>query len=467
LLKISENSAAAPVSSPFSETLRVRGAHGARMRIAVFGLGYVGAVSAACLARDGHEVVGVDLKASKVSMINDGKTPIVEKYVGEMIADGANSGRLRATQSAAEAVAASELSLICVGTPSRSNGSLDTSAVEHVCSEIGAALRGGTDPHTVVLRSTVLPGTMRSLVIPALEAASGRDAGSGLHIANNPEFLRESTAVEDYDHPPKTVIGALDEETAARVAALYADIDAPLFLTSVETAELVKYADNAWHAVKVAFANEIGSLSKAVNVDSHDVMDIFCADKKLNISPAYLRPGFAFGGSCLPKDLRALIYRGKTLDVETPLLTGTILSNKRQIERAFEIITETGRKNIAFLGISFKADTDDLRESPQVALVEQLLGKGYNVRIYDRNVHVARLTGANRDYINDHIPHIADILCDDLESIVAEGEVVVIGNRAAEFRTVPAMMRPTQRLVDLVRIPLPENFPCRYDGVNW
>ncbi len=453
--------------SKFSETVRVRRAPGAQMRIAVFGLGYVGAVSAACLARDGHSVIGVDLKASKVSMINDGKSPIVEKYVGEMIAEGAESGRLRATQNAADAVAQSELSLICVGTPSRGNGSLDTAAVEHVCKEIGAALKGRSDPHTVVLRSTVLPGTMRSLVIPALEAASERNAESGLYIANNPEFLRESTAVEDYDHPPKTVIGAVDEETAGRVAALYAGIDAPLFLTGVETAELVKYADNAWHAVKVAFANEIGSLSKAVDVDSHDVMDIFCADKKLNISPAYLRPGFAFGGSCLPKDLRALIYRGKTLDVETPLLTGAVLSNKRQIDRAFEIITATGRKSIAFLGISFKADTDDLRESPQVALVEKLLGKGYQVRIYDRSVHLARLTGANRDYVNDHIPHIADILGDDLEETVAGAEVVVIGNRAAEFRTVPAMMRPTQRLVDLVRIPLPENFSCRYDGVNW
>ena len=437
------------------------------MRIAVFGLGYVGAVSAACLARDGHDVIGVDPQASKVGLINKGQSPIVEKYVGELIAEAVAAGRLRATSDAKAAVDVADMSLICVGTPSRGNGDIDMRAVAKVCGEIGDALRGETAPHMVVLRSTVLPGSMRELVMPTLERASGRNAASGLYIANNPEFLRESTAVHDYDHPPKTVIGADSPETARRVAALYETIDAPLFLTKVETAELVKYADNAWHAVKVAFANEVGSLSKAIGVDSHDVMDIFCADEKLNISSAYLRPGFAFGGSCLPKDLRALIYRGKTLDVDTPLLTGTLLSNRRQVVRAFDIITDTGRKDIAFLGISFKADTDDLRESPQVALVEQLLGKGYNVRIYDRSVHLARLTGANRDYINEVIPHIADIIDDNLESVVRNGEVVVIGNRAAEFRSVPSMMTPSQRLVDLVRIPIPEDFPCRYDGVNW
>lgn len=444
-----------------------RPANATRLRIAVFGLGYVGAVSAACLARDGHHVIGVDPQPAKVSLINGGHTPIVEKYVGEMIAEAVDRKCLRATSDAATAIAESDLSLICVGTPSKSNGSLDTSAVEHVCGQIGAALKGRTKPHTVVLRSTVLPGTMRSLVIPTLQAASGRDASSGLYIANNPEFLRESTAVEDYDAPPKTVIGAMDDATARIVAGLYHGIEAPLILTTVETAELVKYADNAWHAVKVAFANEVGSLAKALNVDSHEVMDIFCTDRKLNISPAYLRPGFAFGGSCLPKDLRALIYRGKTLDVETPLLRGVVDSNRRQIERAFEIITETGRKKISFLGVSFKADTDDLRESPQVALVELLLGKGYQVQIYDRNVQIARLTGANRSYINEHIPHIAEILSDDLEAVVAGGEVVVIGNRAAEFRGVPSMLTPEQRLIDLVRVPVPENCSFRYDGVNW
>lgn len=437
------------------------------MKIAVFGLGYVGAVSAACLARDGHQITGVDPQAAKVDLINKGLSPIVEKGVGDLILDAVTQGRLRATAHAEEAIADSDLALICVGTPSRKNGSLDAEAVVNVAHEIGARLRDRSEPYTVVLRSTVLPGTMREKVIPALEAASGRKAGESLRIANNPEFLRESTAVHDYYNPPKIVIGAHDEDTAATVASLYAGIDAPSFVTSVDVAELVKYADNAWHAVKVAFANEVGSVAKAIHVDSHEVMDIFCADQKLNISPAYLRPGFAFGGSCLPKDLRALIYRAKTLDVETPLLTGVVLSNKRQIDRAFDMIADGGKQNVAFLGIAFKADTDDLRESPQVALVEQLLGKGYNVRIYDRSVRLAQLTGSNRDYINNVIPHIAEILCDDLEETVAFGQTVVIGNRAAEFRNAPLMMKPPQRLVDLVRTPLPKDFQCGYEGVNW
>jgi GDP-mannose 6-dehydrogenase len=437
------------------------------MKIAVFGLGYVGAVSAACLARDGHHIIGVDPQAAKVELINKGLSPIVERGVGDLILDAVTQGRLRATRSAAEAIAESELALICVGTPSRRNGSLDTQAVLNVAREIGEHLRGADRPYTIVLRSTVLPGTMRGEVIPSLEAASGRKAGAGFYVANNPEFLRESTAVHDYDNPPKIVIGALDPRTADLVAGLYAGIDAPRFVTSVDVAELVKYADNAWHAVKVAFANEVGSIAKAIDVDSHDVMDIFCADRKLNISPAYLKPGFAFGGSCLPKDLRALIYRAKTLDVETPLLTGVVISNKRQIDRAFDMIVEGGARDIAFLGISFKADTDDLRESPQVALVEQLLGKGYNVRVYDRSVRLAQLTGSNRDYINGAIPHIAEMLSDNLEETVAFGRTVVIGNRATEFRNAPLMMKPPQRLVDLVRTPLPKDFQCAYEGVNW
>lgn len=437
------------------------------MKIAVFGLGYVGAVSAACLARDGHEVVGVDPQSAKVGLINKGASPIVEKHVDEMILHAVTSGRLRATQNADEAVEASELALVCVGTPSRRNGDLDTSAVAKVCAEIGAALSRGNRPYVVVLRSTVLPGTMRTLVVPTLEAASGRVAGPQLRIANNPEFLRESTAVHDYDNPPKIVIGAQDPETTDIVSALYEKIDAPRFSTSVDVAELVKYADNSWHAAKVAFANEIGSISKAIGVDSHEVMDVFCADHKLNISPAYLKPGFAFGGSCLPKDLRALIYRAKTLDVATPLLNGVVESNRRQIDRALDIIIDQGKRDVAFLGISFKADTDDLRESPQVTLVEQLLGKGFNVRVYDKSVRLSQLTGANREYITEVIPHIAEILADDLEETVEFGETVVIGNRAREFRSVPLLMRPPQRLVDLVRTPLPKDFACAYDGVNW
>jgi GDP-mannose 6-dehydrogenase len=442
------------------------------LRIAVFGLGYVGIVSAACLARDGHQVTGVDPQPTKVELVNAGKAPIVESFVGELVADAVAQGRLRATGSAAEAVAASDMSLVCVGTPSRRNGALDTGAVERVCEEIGAAIGAKGEPHLVVIRSTILPGTMRGLVVPALERAVGQGAGQGarglLRVANNPEFLRESTAVYDYDNPPKTVVGAEDPDVAAAVLALYEALPGPKIATRLEVAEMVKYADNSWHAVKVAFANEIGNIAKAVGVDSWEVMDIFCQDLKLNISPYYLRPGFAFGGSCLPKDVRALSYKGRDLDLDLPLLSALMPTNARQIERALEMIEARGERRIAVLGISFKAGTDDLRESPQVTLVERLIGRGYSLAIYDRNVHLARLVGANRAYIEEVIPHIGDLLSDDLAATVAHGGLVLIGNPAPEFKDLPALMRPDQRLLDLVRVPgLREALGERYDGVNW
>lgn len=444
------------------------------MRISVFGLGYVGVVSAACLARDGHQVVGVDPQPAKVALVNDGKTPIVEKYVGELIEETVADGRLTATTSAAEAVAATEMSLVCVGTPSRRNGSLDTTAVARVCEEIGQAIaakqtaNGAPAPHLVIMRSTILPGTMQGLVIPTLETAAGLPTGDILKIANNPEFLRESTAVYDYDNPPKTVVGAADPTTAEAVLDLYSDLPGPKIATTVAVAEMVKYADNAWHAVKVAFGNEIGNIAKAVGVDSWEVMDIFCRDEKLNISPYYLKPGFAFGGSCLPKDVRALTYKGRELDLELPLLNAVIPANIRQIDRAFETVTANGARRIAFLGISFKSGTDDLRESPQVALVERLIGKGYDLRIYDQNVALARLTGANRDYIQHVIPHISEILSDDLEAVLSHGDLVIIGNGAPEFRAIAERLSPDQKLYDLARIPgASERLGARYDGVNW
>jgi GDP-mannose 6-dehydrogenase len=438
------------------------------MRIAVFGLGYVGIVSAACLARDGHQVIGVDPQREKVDLVNAGRTPIVEQYVGELVGEGVAEGRLAATTSAAEAVAASEMSLVCVGTPSRRNGSLDVGAVERVCEEIGAAVRAGGVPHTVVIRSTILPGTMRGLVIPALERAVGPAAPDLLKVANNPEFLRESTAVYDYDNPPKTVVGAADPATAEQVLALYEALPGPKIATRLEVAEMVKYADNAWHATKVAFANEIGNIAKAAGVDSWEVMDIFCRDEKLNISSYYLRPGFAFGGSCLPKDVRALAYKGRELDLELPLLNALLPTNAAQVDRALDLVAAADRRRVAFLGISFKSGTDDLRESPQVALVERLIGKGYDLRIYDRNVHLARLVGANRAYIEEVVPHIADILSDDLAGTVAHGDLVVVGNAAPEFKGLAELMRPDQRVLDLVRVVgLREALGPRYDGVNW
>lgn len=437
-------------------------------KIAVFGLGYVGVVSAACLARDGHTIIGVDPQAEKVRLVREGKPPIVEQFVGELIEEGVRAGALTATTDAAEAVAASDMSLVCVGTPSRRNGSLDTAAVARVCEQIGAAIRGTTGGHIVVMRSTILPGTMRGVVIPTLEKASGMTAGEGFHVANNPEFLRESTAVYDYDNPPKTVVGATDPATASEVLSLYEALPGPKIATTVDVAEMVKYADNAWHALKVAFGNEIGNLAKAVGVDSHAVMDIFCQDEKLNISPYYLKPGYAFGGSCLPKDLRALTYKGRELDLDLPLLNSIMPSNQHQIERAFERVASYGVRRVAFLGISFKSGTDDLRESPQVALVERLIGKGYDLRIYDRNVHMARLTGANREYIVNVIPHISQLLSDDFDAVLEHGELVVIGNPAPEFKGLAARLQGNQKLLDLVRTPgASDGLGSRYDGINW
>jgi len=435
------------------------------VKISVFGLGYVGIVTAACLSRDGHRVVGIDNQQVKVDLVNSGRTPIVEDYVGELIEKGVNSGLLTATGDVHEAIANSTMSLICVGTPSRKNGSLNTDAVSRVCAEIGKAIADKNAPHTVVLRSTVLPGTMRDVVIPALREHAGHVAG--LQIGNNPEFLREATAVYDYDHPPKIVIGAETEAAAQEIASIYNNIDAPTFLTSVEVAELVKYADNAWHATKVAFGNEIGNISKAVGVDSHEVMRIFCKDEKLNISPRYLTPGFAFGGSCLPKDVRALTYKGRELDLELPLLSSLMRSNEEQIDRAFDAIMAYGKRRISVFGISFKAGTDDLRESPQVALVERLLGKGMDIRIYDRFVNFARLYGANRDYILNHIPHISDILIDDFDEVLKHGEVLIVGNPAPEFDAIPGLCRKDQHIYDLVRVKEAGKAQGGYEGVNW
>ena len=435
--------------------------------VSVFGLGYVGSVSAACLAATGARVVGADTQQVKVDLINQGRSPVIEARLPEMMAEAVAAGRLRATTSAEDAVADSDISLICVGTPSRPNGSLNTDMLERVCQQIGAVLRRLDKPHLVVIRSTILPGTMRSLVIPVLEESTGRTLGDRLWIANNPEFLRESTAVADFFAPPKTVIGAIDEATADKVAALYAGIDAPLIRTSLEVAETVKYTDNIWHALKVAFGNEIGNVCKAVGVDSHAIMDIFFRDEKLNISKAYLRPGFAFGGSCLPKDLRAMLFHAKRLDLDLPLLQSILPSNRMQIDRAVQVVIDRGRRDVGILGLSFKGGTDDLRESPMVELVERLLGKGFSLRIYDGSVNLARLVGANREYIMTAVPHLASLMVGSLDDVLAVSDVVVVGNRDPAFDEVPARIKPHQHLIDMVRLPNHSLTNGGYDGINW
>jgi GDP-mannose 6-dehydrogenase len=438
------------------------------MKVSVFGLGYVGCVSAANFAADGHHVVGVDVNEQKVAAVNGGRSPIVEPGLDELLRDGVDNGRLRATRSTPDAIAETDLSLVCVGTPSRKNGSLDLSYLVRVCEQIGDALKDKPTYHVVVIRSTVLPGTTHAHVIPTLEARSGKKYGEGFGVAVNPEFLREGTALRDFRQPPLTLVGHNHAADAAPTKALYQDIEAPLIGTSIRVAEMMKYTSNAWHAVKVVFANEIGNLCKRLGVDSHEVMDIFCRDEKLNLSPYYLKPGFAFGGSCLPKDVRALQYRAREVDLEMPMINALLGSNRLQIDHAIDRVVETGKKRVGILGFSFKAGTDDLRESPMVILAEALLGKGYELCIYDRNVSLARLVGANKEYIEHQIPHLSRHLCDTVDEVLAKSDVIVIGNGAPEFSEAVARCRPDHTVIDLVRIPIEfGDLQAQYDGICW
>ena len=437
------------------------------MKISVFGLGYVGAVSAACLARDGHQVIGVDPDHIKVDLISKGRAPIVEPELGGIIAEQVTAGRLRATTDVAHAVRQSDLLLVCVGTPGQRNGSIDLQYVKRVCEQIGSVLRGHEGAPVVVMRSTLLPGTMRELVIPTLEARSGKHAGEEFGVCINPEFLREGTAVHDYYNPPKTVIGELNPASGDLLFSLYDGMPGPLVRTDIGTAEMVKYADNVWHALKVGFANEIGNVCKALDVDGHRVMDIFCQDTKLNLSAYYLKPGFAFGGSCLPKDLRALLYKARTLDLALPILSAILPSNEQQIERGVRAVIEKGNRQVGILGFSFKAGTDDLRESPVVELTERLIGKGYDLRVYDSNVRLASLHGANRNYIVNHIPHISRLMVHSIEEILAHARTIVIGNAAPEFRDVPQRLTDGQTVIDFVRICAARSVAGVYEGICW
>ena len=437
------------------------------MRVSIFGLGYVGTVCAGCLAQDGHQVIGVDPVQTKVDLINAGNSTIVEAEIGELIARGVESGALRATNQAAEAIDNSDLSFVCVGTPSQINGNLDLAHVRNVCEQIGRALKNKRERHTVVIRSTILPGSMRNIIIPILEEHSGKKAGAGFGVCNNPEFLREGSAVKDFRCPPKTVIGEFDRGSGDALAALYANLTAPLIRTDLETAEMVKYMDNSWHALKIGFANEIGIFCKSYSVDAHKAMEIFLKDTKLNISPAYLMPGFAFGGSCLPKDLRALAYAAKSHDLELPILNSILPSNELQVARGLKLIMEKGKKRIGILGFSFKAGTDDLRESPMIEIIERLAGKGYDVRIYDRNVQIASLVGANRDFILNRIPHISRLMVEDMDAVLSHAETIVIGHKEPEFEKVPQLLREGQSLVDFVRISKNGNKNGAYDGICW
>lgn len=423
------------------------------MKVAIFGLGYVGCVSAACLARLGHEVIGVDVNSEKVAQVSAGRSPVLEEGLAELIAGAVQRGTLRATGDAASAVQSADVSLVCVGTPSLANGSLDSSIVESVCEQIGQGLRGGEPGHSVVVRSTLLPGMTHRAVRPCLAAGlHAEPEEAGVTVAYNPEFLREGSALRDFFDPPFTVAGSDDAEGERVVRDLYRAVDAPLYSLKIAEAELVKYACNAFHALKITFANEIGHFSKASGVDPHKVMDVLVQDTKLNVSPAYLRPGFAFGGSCLPKDLRAILHAARQNDLELPLMRGVMASNSWQVQEALGLILRQRSRRIAVLGITFKAGTDDLRESPVVELVESLIGKGYELSIFDENVEWARLVGANRDFIEKAIPHITQLMVGSIDEAIANADVVVIGNGSPAFHEVRE--RATSKtIVDLVRLP--------------
>ncbi|HEY6403455.1 MAG TPA: UDP-glucose/GDP-mannose dehydrogenase family protein [Blastocatellia bacterium] len=435
------------------------------MKLSIFGLGYVGCVSAACFSEAGHEVIGVDSNPLKVEAINAGQAPIIEPGVEDLIVAGVKGRRLRATTDVAYAIAESDISLICVGTPSNHNGSLDLSHIKRVCKEIGSALEVKRGYHIVAVRSTTLPGTVAGSVIPALEVYSGKRAGRDFGVAINPEFLREGSSIHDFSNPPFTLIGADDEDAAGPLGQLYAHLSAPVLKVGIKDAEMVKYACNTFHALKVTFANEIGMICKSLGVDSHRVMEVFCHDTKLNLSPYYLKPGFAFGGSCLPKDLRALTHRAKEEDVSVPMLDSILVSNQCQIERAVEMVLRTGRKKVGVLGLSFKPNTDDLRESPMVTLVERLIGKGLKLAIYDREVELARLFGANKEFIENEIPHISSLMRSELQEVVETAEVIVIGKRDAEFRAIAGASG--RCVIDLVRLIEHEEERNNYQGVCW
>jgi GDP-mannose 6-dehydrogenase len=436
------------------------------MKISIFGAGYVGAVSASCLAHDGHQVIAVDPDPNKIAPLLQGHSPIVEPGLDALIKEGVVSGRLSATSNAEDAILSTDLSLICVGTPSQPDGSLSTQYLEKVALEIGAALTKKSSFHSVVVRSTCLPGTTEEVVVPALEKASGMKAGEGFGIAYYPEFLRESTAIRDYDDPGVIVFGVKDDTTLERLQSMHERFSRPKFTVDIRTAEGVKYTNNAWHAVKISFSNEIGNILSKAGIDSHVALDILCADDRLNISRAYLKPGFAFGGSCLPKDLRAIISMSRRQNTPVPLLEATLSANEAQINRAYSMIAAHGQRRIGFIGLSFKPDTDDLRESPLVELAERLYGRGYQIKIYDPNIRLNRLTGANANFVRSRLPHLADLLKDDIETVIDDSDVIVVGN-GAEMNGSIKRVQPGVPIIDLVRLEKGRRSEGNYHGICW
>jgi GDP-mannose 6-dehydrogenase len=423
-----------------------------KVKVAIFGLGYVGSVTAGCLARNGHSVIGVDISESKLDNIRNGRAPLGEAGLDDIIKDAVEAGRLTVSDNAEFAVSNSELSLVCVGTPNLDSGALTTGHLKRVCEQIGQSLKNAAPGHVVCIRSTMLPGTLRRVIVPALEESSGLMSGKDFHVAVNPEFLREGSAIDDFDRPPKIVIGTDSDFAAEVVGRLTYGIEAPLFRIPADVAELVKCVDNAWHATKITFGNEVGELCRIANVDSHDLIDVFLSDTQLNISPVYLRPGFAFGGSCLPKDVRALNYFARHADVELPMLGHVLTSNTGQIERTAKRILACDQRQVGLYGLSFKVGTDDLRESPLVRLAETLIGKGCELKIYDPNIDPAEFTGANKEYMEQHLPHLGKLLVNKPEMLSGSTGVIVIGHKTAQSEAFANELPEAIRIFDLVRL---------------
>jgi GDP-mannose 6-dehydrogenase len=436
------------------------------MNISILGLGYVGAVSSACFSNTGHFVIGVDTNLQKVDLINSGKSPIVEEQLEELITKGVERKMLFATTDLNYAIRETDISIICVGTPSLANGNIDLSYINKLCIDIGNGIKQKETFHTIVIRSTVSPGTVMNCAA-IIEKVSGKKLNADFGVASNPEFLREGTAVKDFYEPPYTILGASCKQSEDTLKAIYSTIDAPIHLLKPEESEMIKYANNNFHALKVTFANEIGNICKELSIDSHKVMDIVTKDTKLNLSPYYMKPGFAFGGSCLPKDVRALNYKANSLDLKVPLLSSLIISNEYQIQRALQIVYETKKRRIGILGFAFKQGTDDLRESPVVTLIETLIGKGYNVSLYDSNVLYSKLLGKNKEYIETHIPHFADLIRGSMKEVCDESDVIFIGNKSPEFKEIFSMTESSQTIIDLVRIDQSKISDSNYVGICW
>jgi len=436
------------------------------MNISIFGLGYVGCVSLGCLARNGHKITGVDVSEVKVRQINSGLPTIIEKDIDIIIQEEHLKGSISATTDYEKAVRETEISIIAVGTPSTSNGHLNLNYIFKVVENIADAIKNKQEFHTIAIRSTVLPGTAQKCA-DIIERVSGKKKDIDFSVVSNPEFLREGTAVQDYFNPPLTLIGASNKMAAEKVASLYRQLPAKLVITELEVAEIMKYVNNTFHALKISFANEIGNICSALKIDSHKVMEIFCMDQVLNISPYYLKPGFAYGGSCLPKDLKGLQTLAHDLYIDVPLVQSVDKTNQLQISRAVEMILESGKSKLAFLGLSFKQGTDDLRNSPAVAVIETIIGKGYEVEIFDKNVQLSKLTGTNKEYIDKHIPHLSRLMVNDMNKLIDEAEVLVVNTREKEYVDALLETESTAIIIDMVRLPEPVRKRKGYIGINW